>query len=261
MGESLKPEIRVFTDLENASHSLAEKIVEEAGEAVAKRGRFTLALSGGKTPGLLYSRLASEYSTKIEWPAVHLFWGDERYVPQEHPDNNFAMAYPALISKIPLPPQNIHCINTGLENPGKAADTYEEILREFFRDSEAEDFPTFDVILLGMGKDGHTASLFPGSPVLDEKNRWVVAVQAPSSFSPKNRITLTLPVINKSISVFFLVSGSEKASVLKSILEEPDTAGKLYPAAMVKARRKLIWYVDEVAFKNISSLPYKVVKF
>jgi len=154
MGESLKPEIRVFTDLENASHSLAEKIVEEAGEAVAKRGRFTLALSGGKTPGLLYSRLASEYSTKIEWPAVHLFWGDERYVPQEHPDNNFAMAYPALISKIPLPTQNIHCINTGLENPGKAADTYEEILREFFRDFFYKLYPNLLTLFIFRARSG-----------------------------------------------------------------------------------------------------------
>jgi 6-phosphogluconolactonase len=248
MGESLRPEVIIFPNLEKASHSLAEKLTEEASTAVGKQGQFTLALSGGKTPRLLYNLLAREYKNKVEWQAVHLFWGDERCVPQNHPDSNFSLAYETLISKIPLPPQNIHSLKTGLENPRKAADTYEEILKEFFRDSETENFPTFDAILLGMGKDGHTASLFPGSPVLDEKNRWVVAVEAPSSFSPKNRITLTLPLINRSRAVFFLVSGSEKSRVLKSILEEPDKARRNYPAAMVQARKKLIWHVDEDAY-------------
>jgi len=248
MGESLKPEIRVFTHLEKASRSLAEKIVEEAGEAIEKRGRFTLVLSGGKTPGLLYSRLASEFATKIDWSAVHLFWGDERYVPQGHQDSNFCLVYQALISKVPLLSPNVHRIDTGLENPDKAAEAYEESLREFFQVSEAGIFQTFDVTLLGMGKDGHTASLFPGSSALAEKSRWVVAVNAPPSFSPKERITLTLPVINKSISAFFLISGPEKRSVLKSIFEDPGRARRHYPAAMVQARTKLIWYVDKDAY-------------
>jgi len=257
MGESLRPEVYVFTDLTNASHSLAEKIVEEAGEAIEKRGRFALALSGGKTPSFLYHLLASEYSARIDWPAIHLFWGDERCVPQNHPDSNFAMAYETMISKVPLPPQNIHRVTSEIQTPERAAESNEKVLREFFNDSDKETSPTFDVILLGVGEDGHTASLFPGSPALEEKSRWVVAVDAPPSYSPKKRITLTLPVINKSISVFFLVSGSEKRTVLKSILEEP---GRHFPAAMVQARRKIIWYVDEGVFSDISTKYYKIMK-
>jgi 6-phosphogluconolactonase len=260
MGESIKPEVNVFPSLEQASRFLAEKIVEEANEAVEKRGQFTLALSGGKTPRLLYGLLAGEFSTKIDWTAVHFFWGDERCVPLDHPDSNFALAYDTLVSKIPIPPQNIHRITAEIEIPEKAAESYEKTLREFFKDSEEQASPTFDVILLGVGEDGHTASLFPGSLELKKRNHWVAAVNAPSFLLPQNRITLTFPLINRSRAVFFLVSGAEKSRVLKSILEEPDKARKLYPAAMVQARTKLIWYVDEDAFPDISSKYVKIVK-
>jgi len=260
MGESIRSEVNVFPNLEKVSRSLAEKIVEEASDAVEKRGRFTLVLSGGKTPRFLYGFLANEYANKIDWQAVHLFWGDERYVPKDHPDSNFALAYETMIAKAPLPPQNIHRIPVEIEAPERAAESYEKTLREFFKDSEAQVSPTFDVILLGMGNDGHTASLFPGSPELKERNRWVAAVNAPSFLLPQNRITLTFPLINRSRAIFFLVSGAEKSRVLKSILEEPDKARKLYPAAMVQAREELVWYLDEEAFNSISSQYYKIVK-
>jgi len=248
MGESLKPEIRVFTDLENASHSLAEMIVEEACNAVEKRGRFGLAFSGGKTPRVLYNLLASEYSSRIDWAAVHLFWGDERWVPKDHPDSNFAMAYDTLVSKIPIPPQNIHRIPVEMETPEKAADSYEKTLRAFFKEREEEISHTFDVTLLGVGKEGHTASLFPGNSVLEEESRWVAAVDAPSFFPPKNRITLTLPVINRSFAVFFLVSGAEKRKVVSLILEDPERARESYPAAMVHPKERLVWYLSEDAY-------------
>jgi 6-phosphogluconolactonase len=167
------------------------------------------------------------------------------------------MAYETMISKVPLPPQNIHRATSEIQTPERAAESYEKVLRGFFNDSDEETSLTFDVILLGIGEDGHTASLFPGSPALEEKSRWVVAVDAPPFFSPKKRVTLTLPVINKSISVFFLVSGSEKRLVLKSILEEP---GRHYPASMVQARKELIWYIDEGVFSDISTKYYKIVK-
>jgi len=234
--------------------------VKEADEAVKKKGRFLLALCGGNTPRFLYSLLASEYAKNIEWNAVHLFWGDERYVSKDQPESNFAMAHDTLISKVPLPPQNVHRINTEGETPERAAESYEKILRGFFEEVEGEAFQTFDVTLLGMGKDGHTASLFPENLVIEEKSRWVAEVDAPPSILPQSRITLTLPVLNKSRAVFFLVSGAEKSMVLRSILEEPDKARRHYPAAMVQARRKLVWYVDEEAFNDISSPYYKIVK-
>lgn len=260
MVESLKPEVHVFHNLENASRALADTIVKEADEAVKKKGRFLLALCGGNTPRFLYSLLASEYAKNIEWSVVHLFWGDERYVPKDHPESNFAFAYHNLISKVSLPAQNIHRINTEGETPERAAESYEKILREFFEEAEGEAFQTFDVTLLGMGKDGHTASVFPESLVIKEKSRWIAAVDAPPSILPQSRITLTLPALNTSGAVFFLVSGAEKSVVLRSILEEPDKARRHYPAAMVQARRKLVWYVDEEAFKDISSPYYRIVK-
>jgi len=244
MGEYLKPEVHVFDNLKNASQALAETIVKEASEAVEKRGQFNLALSGGKTPLSLYRLMAKDYSKKINWETVHLFWGDERFVPKEHPENNFAMAYHNLISKVPLPSQNIHPIQSEIETPERAAESYEETLRDFFRDSERETSYTFDAILLGVGEDGHAASLFPGSPALKEKSRWAVAVDAPASFLTKARITLTLPVINISRDVFFLVSGDKKGNIVSSILKDPERARELYPAAMIEAKERLVWYVD-----------------
>jgi 6-phosphogluconolactonase len=248
VGKSLRSEVRVFTDLTIASHSLAEMIVEEADKAVEKRGRFALALSGGKTPRILYNLLASEYSSRMDWAAAHLFWGDERWVPKDHPDSNFAMAYDTLVSKIPIPPQNIHRIPVEMETPERAADSYDKTLRAFFKEREEEISYTFDVTLLGVGKEGHTASLFPGNLVLEEESRWVVAVDAPSFFPPKNRITLTLPVINRSFAVFFLVSGAEKRKIVSLILEDPERARESYPAAMVHPKEKLVWYVGEDAY-------------
>lgn len=241
----MNPEVHAFDTLRDASLAVAERIAETARVAIAKRGRFSLALSGGKTPELLYGFMADEYADRMEWKSVHLFWGDERYVPQDHPDNNFRMAHQAWISKVQIPPQNVYRMHTEEKNPEKAAESYEKILVDFFRDSDEKSGATFDVTLLGLGVDGHTASLFPGSPVLIEKCRWVVAVDAPSSVFPKKRITLTLPLINSSRDVIFLALGEEKKSVIHTILNEPERAKKIYPAARVNAREKLLWYVDK----------------
>ncbi len=245
MGESVKTEIHAFNTLRDASRALAERIAETARIAVEEQGRFTMALSGGKTPALLYSLLASEYADKMEWNSIHLFWGDERYVPQDHPDSNFRMAHHAWISKVSIPLQNVHHIQTEKETPEKAAESYERTLVEFFRVSEGMPDATFDLMLLGIGTDGHTASLFPGSPALSEKGRWVVSTDAPPSVFPKKRITLTLPLINRGRKVFFLAYGEEKKNVIRAILEKPEKARKIYPAAMVRARERLLWYVDK----------------
>ena len=245
MGESVNPEVRSFKTPRDASLALAERIVETARVAIEEHGQYTMALSGGKTPALLYSLLASEFSERIGWNSVHLFWGDERFVPQDHQDSNFRMAYHAWISKVPIPHQNIHPISTETETPEEAARSYEKTLKEFFNPPDNKSIPAFDAILLGVGTDGHTASLFPGSRVLDEKSRWVVSVEAPPSVFPKKRITLTLPLINSSREVFFFAFGDEKKNVLRAIFEEPEKAKKVYPAAMVKAQERLLWYVEK----------------
>lgn len=245
MGESVNPEVHSFKTLRDASLALAERIVETARVAIEEHGQYTMALSGGKTPELLYSLLASKFSERMGWNSIHLFWGDERFVPQDHPDSNFRMAYHAWISKVPIPRQNIHRIPTETKTPEEAARSYEKTLKEFFNPPDNKSIPAFDAILLGVGTDGHTASLFPGSRVLGEKSRWVVAVEAPPSVFPKKRITLTLPLINSSREVFFFAFGNEKKNVLSEIFEEPEKAKKAYPAAMVKARERLLWYVEK----------------
>ncbi len=251
MAEPGSPDVRVFPDLHEASRALAERLVETVTDVLASKDSFTLALSGGKTPRSLYALLAGEYSTEISWKRVHLFWGDERCVSQESKDSNFAMAYEALISKVPLPSQNVHRIPAEISPPEKAARYYERMIREFFEPVEEESF-LFDAMILGIGEDGHTASLFPGSSALAEKSHWVLAVNAPPSFSPQKRITLTLPLINRSRSIFFLVSGIKKREVVREILKKPETAKKLYPAAMIRPLGSVDWYIDRQVLNDKS---------
>ncbi len=243
MAESRSPDVRVFPDLHKASQALAEGLVEATRDMLAVKGRFTLALSGGKTPRYLYTFLARECLNEISWERVHLFWSDERCVPQDSEDSNFAMAYKALISEVPLPSQNIHRIPAEIMPPKKAAETYERMLQEYFEPEEEDSF-LFDAVILGAGEDGHTASLFPGSSALVEKSRWVLAVNAPPSFSPQKRITLTLPLINRSRSIFFLASGAKKREVVREILKQQETARRLYPAAMIRPLGNVAWYID-----------------
>ncbi|MCX5896297.1 MAG: 6-phosphogluconolactonase, partial [Proteobacteria bacterium] len=213
--------IERFPDLETLSRKAAELIYQRAIECVREKNVFTLVLSGGTTPGLLYKGLASPpYIQQMPWASTHLFWGDERFVPAGHTESNFSLAYNTLISKVPLPQQNIHRIETGMKRPEDAADAYEKNLREFFEDPciteiRQEKFPRFDLILLGVGTDGHTASLFPCDEVLKETKRWVTAVPAPACPPLVPRITLTLPVINNADCVVFLISGSEKIKVVQ----------------------------------------------
>jgi 6-phosphogluconolactonase len=245
MGESVKSEVHSFKTLREASLAMGERIVEAASIAIENHGRYTMSLSGGKTPELLYALLASEFAESLEWDSIHLFWGDERFVPQDHPDNNFRMAYNTWISKVPISHQNIHRIPTETDTPEEAARSYEQTLKKFFNPPGKKSFPVFDVMLLGIGTDGHTASLFPGSREITEKIRWVVSVEAPPAVYPKKRITLTLPLINSSREVLFFAFGEEKKKVLTTIFEEPEKADKVYPAAMVKARERIQWYVEQ----------------
>jgi 6-phosphogluconolactonase len=246
-------EISAFPDLAGASEAAARRLVVIARKAVDKNGRFALALSGGSTPRLLYSLLAEKFAQQIPWKKAHLFWGDERCVPKNHPQSNFRLAEETLISRVPIPRQNIHRIPAELKPPQEAAQTYEKTLRQFFgADGISEEGQTFDLILLGLGPDGHTASLFPGNRVLAEQDRWAAAVLAPWAFRPRRRITLTLPAINKSGRAFFLVAGAEKKKIMASILQTVRSSSRLYPAAMVQPQKGVTWFVDREALGTTS---------
>lgn len=242
-------QIRRYQDLQELSREAARSILELALERVGERGIFTIVLSGGNTPRMLYEQLAQfPYPEKMPWNRTHLFWGDERCVAPDHPDSNYHMAYEALIAKVDIPAENVHRIPAEMPPPHDAALAYECIMRDFFSQLSCpvQDgvFPSFDLVLLGLGGDGHTASLFPGDPVLEGKERWVAAVNAPDYMSPRERITLTLPVINRASCVLFLVSGSGKKEILDTIHNDPQNASRIYPAALVQPAGQLIWYTD-----------------
>jgi len=244
----MKAEIRSYPSLLDLSRAAAEFITGLAEVAAREGDNFTLVLSGGKTPRLLYELLAqAPYSSKIDWKQTHLFWGDERCLPPDHTDSNFAMAFQTLISRISIPSKNVHRIPAETEPPEAAAKQYEQTLREFFppaRENEmTSNFPSFDLVLLGLGEDGHTASLFPGDAALEYQTSWVAAVDGFGASPAVPRITLTLPVINRAKCVLFLASGSEKREVLTAILDNPETTD--YPAARVQPAGRLLWFIDE----------------
>jgi len=246
MDNTVSQEVRIYPDIELLSHEAAGEMVYLIHAIVAEKGSFTIALSGGRTPAALYQLIAGKYSSQIPWDKVHIFWGDERYVPAGHTDSNFAMASKTLISHISIPTQNIHSVPTELKPIEKAAEAYEQMLKSFFL--KESPFPCLDLILLGVGEDGHTASLFPGDSAIREMHRLVMPVIAPANYPPRNRITLTLPVINSADNVFFIAAGSEKSKVIRSILEDRKTAGRLYPAAMVQPKGRIIWFLDNKAY-------------
>jgi len=226
----------------------AEEVVRTANEAVAQRSRFTIALSGGSTPKSLYNLLATNARTALPWDRMFFFWGDERHVPPTDPDSNYRMADETLLSKIPVAAGNVFRIKA--ENPDAAAvaEAYEQTILKFFQLKSGE-VPNFDLILLGMGPDGHTASLFPGTTALQEKSHLVVANWVEKMKT--HRITLTLPVLNAARCVTFLVSGSDKASVLREVLEE-DVPAEQYPSKLVRpAAGKLIWLLDRAAASQL----------
>ncbi len=244
---SAKFDIRVVVNAEELSLKAAEEFVHRAEEAVQARGIFTIALAGGSTPKSLYTLLASNtasFREQVPWNKVHFFWGDERHVPPDHPDSNYRMVQERLLSQVPVPPENVHRIFTENSDPGKAADEYEQVLHDFFELRE-EKLPRFDLVLLGMGPDGHTASLFPGSNTIHEQTHLVAApwVEKQNTY----RVTLTPPVLNNALCAIFLVSGSEKSKTLQAVLEG-DPEPERFPAQIIRPKRgTLLWLVDQAA--------------
>jgi len=242
----IAPQIVVVPDPEALAREAARRFTRLAKEAVENRGRFSAALSGGSTPGRLYRRLVEDpHREEMPWRYVHLFWGDERCVPPDHPGSNFRLANEALISHVPIPPGNVHRVRGELE-PEAAAQTYAAELHAFF----GAPWPHFDLVLLGLGQDGHTASLFPGSDVLDEKARSVVAVTAQYEDRPAQRVTLTPPAINAARHILFLVSGSGKAEVVQAVLEGP---AERFPAQQIRPTTgQLGWLMDAAAASRLT---------
>ena len=239
-----RPQVLVYEDVGELYRVAASRFVEAVDQAVAIRGQFTVALAGGSTPRGMYARLAeSPWRERVPWSAVQVFWGDERCVPPDHPDSNYRMAYEALLSRVPLPAANIHRM-AGELDPEKAAEAYSATLREVFGLS-GEAVPRFDLVLLGLGSDGHTASLFPGTAALAETQRWVVA-----NFVPRlgaYRLTLTFPVLNAARQVMFLVTGSGKAEVVARVLEGPRRVMELPAQAVAPTDGQLVWLLDRAA--------------
>jgi 6-phosphogluconolactonase len=252
----MKPQLVVCEDLEYLSLAAARFIIRRAARSLATEGRFTLALSGGRTPRRLYEILSAHpYREKMPWKDTFFFWGDERFVPHDHPESNYGLASRTLLSKVPVPAGNIHPVKTDTLSLEEAACDYELDLKRFFELPEEkkplEDggpgirFPHFDLIILGLGEDGHTASLFPGDPALDETGCWAAPVRAPSQYAVRDRVTLTFPLLNNASCVIFLASGSEKKTIIETILREPGKAYYQFPAARVRPQvGELRWFID-----------------
>lgn len=239
--------IRVYNDLEALSRAAADIFTLESRQASRICGRFCVALSGGETPRRLYELLASSpYRERIHWDVVHIFWSDERYVPEDDPRNNARMARQTLLEHVPIPPDHIHPISCS-DSPQNTATQYEQELRQFFSTSN----PNFHLILLGLGANGHIASLFPHTPVLNEKVKWVseVFVKELGMY----RITFTAPYINQAGQVVFLVSGADKAQVLETVLEGAYQPHEL-PAQLIRPNgTQPIWLVDKAASRKLTS--------
>jgi 6-phosphogluconolactonase len=237
MGE-MSGRIEVFADPATLARRVAEWMT---AAALAARGPFRVSLSGGSTPKQLYELLASdELRGRFPWQLVSWYWGDERFVPYDHPESNYRMTREAMLAKAPVPPENIHPVPTD-GSPQGAARRYERTLQDAYGATTLDAArPLFDVTLLGLGADGHTASLLPGESVLNERDRWMAVV---SHGRPEVRITMTYPVIESSRRVAFLVTGKEKAAILRAI----RAGGSQVPAAQVRPIGELFWFVDRAA--------------
>src|SRR5690242_20333865 len=237
MGE-MSGRIEVFADSTTLARHVAEWMT---AAAIAASGAFRISLSGGSTPKKLYTFLASDaFRERFPWHRVSWYWGDERFVPHDHPDSNYRMTREAMLAKAPVPPENVHPIPTD-GTPEDAARRYERTLQEAYGAATLDpQRPLFDVKLLGLGPDGHTASLLPGEPVLNERQRWVTAV---SHGRPEVRITMTYPAIESSRRVAFLVAGGEKAAIFSAI----RAGNSQVPAARVQPVGELFWFVDQAA--------------
>jgi 6-phosphogluconolactonase len=239
---SAEPKVKVFGSPQELFRAAAEKFCALGSSAISDHGRFSVALSGGSTPRGLHQELVTHFASRLDWSKVFFFWGDERHVPPESSDSNYRMANETLLSKLPIPPGNIFRVPSELPHARQAAAKYEQTLQQFFH-LNPDSIPRFDFILLGMGPDGHTASLFPGTAALQEKDHLVVGnwVEKLNTF----RITFTYPMLNNAACVMFLVNGDEKAEMVRRALKDPTA--NLPCQKVCPDDGELLWYLDKGA--------------
>jgi 6-phosphogluconolactonase len=236
-------ELRVFADREQLAKAAAELFVNIATESIGARDMFRVALSGGSTPRRVYELLASDaFRRRVDWAHVDIFWGDERYVPAESQDSNYRMTSKALLRHVPVPAANVHPVPTNISPPHAAADAYEDDIRRRFGNSPS--MPQFDLVYLGLGANGHTASLFPHSQALRETSRLVVADFVPEV--GQWRISMSARLLNHGRTVALLIAGEEKAGVLHEVLLGPRNPERL-PAQLIAPEGKLLWLADDAA--------------
>lgn len=242
----MKPDIRIFKDVEELSRAAADLFVEQAAQSTAERNRFLVALNGGSTPNRLFQLLATDYHERVDWSRVHVFWGDERCVPVDDPGSSYGQAREMLLNHVPILDSNIHRIKGEL-GPAEAAKEYSVILKEFA--SPPFEWPRFDLVYLGMGEDGHTASLFPGSPV--DVSAPTMPVTAHYQDRPANRVTLTPVVFNSARMLAFMAAGEKKADTLTQVLIKSSNSAQ-YPAQRIDPiDGRLIWLVDAAAASKL----------
>jgi len=246
----MEPELFFLPDLDKLNKVVITSLISLAHETVSETGKFSIALSGGRTPLSLYSIMGEDIvQQNFPYFNTHFFWGDERFVQKDHDESNFKWANEKLLSKINIPDKNIFPIYQDNMTIQECADAYNQKIETFFAENLANDIyeePLFDAILLGLGKDGHTGSLFPGDKAVEETSKFVLPATAPSEYSIRERITFTLPLINRSRRVYFIVSGKEKQEIVETIINDPETAERKYPAALVTAKERLMWYLHDI---------------
>jgi 6-phosphogluconolactonase len=248
----MKPEIHIFKNMEELSHNAVEIFVVQASQSIHKRGRFLVALNGGSTPKRLFQLLAFDFRDKVDWSKVHVFWGDERLVPSNDPESSYGQAQKLFLQHVPIPESNIHPIN-GEWEPTDAAKDYALTLKQFA--APPLGWPRFDLVYLGMGEDGHTASLFPGSPL--NVTEPVIPVVAQYQNRPAQRVTLTPLVFNSARTDAFMATGEKKAGTLAEVLSDRYNP-ELYPAQRIEPEDgKTIWLIDEDA---ASKLPMELIR-
>ena len=237
--------IQICNDLESLSETVATLFVQQARHAIQAQDRFTVALAGGHTPERTYQLLSQPpFRDQVPWVKVHVFWGDERCVPPDDPRSNAHMARQKLLDHVPIPPDQIHPIHCD-RDPQQGAEEYEALLRGFFADSQ----PRFDLVLLGLGENGHTASIFPGTPAVEEQEHWALAVYVAEQ--AMWRVTLTPPLINQATTVAFLAAGATKAQVLQRVLDGPFEPHTL-PAQLIQPTSgNLHWMIDKKAGQEL----------
>lgn len=239
-------DLRVFGDAGGLARAAATAVAGVLAAAARAHGAATIALAGGQTPRTLYRRLALVPGTDVPWRSVEVYWGDERDVPPDDPASNYRMARESLLDLVPIPADRVHPMPAGAGDPEAAAAAYERTLRRRFHGA----WPDLDLVLLGMGEDGHTASLFPDAPTLAEQRRWVVPATAPPEIQPRGRLTLSLPAIMHARAIFVLVTGGSKATALRRALNDPPGPG-CPPSLLRTSSARVVWWADGAAAARV----------